>query len=175
MLPVGREAAGSPRRPLVLNGTTGASRADFSRRSDDGSRCSRLRRVLRAAVRAPAVLAAGAGGTLAWVGRAHGTMTLIASAIVVAAWTRPARERYLNGDGRERAARNSTAILSPYGNHRRPGGDRRISAAGTRARDRRAMHDLYRYSRIGRSLVRSSRVAVNRGGGMNRPRYWHTR
>jgi hypothetical protein len=34
----------------------------------------------------PAVAAAGAGGVLAWVGRAHGTMTLIASAIVVAAW-----------------------------------------------------------------------------------------
>jgi hypothetical protein len=34
----------------------------------------------------PAVAAAGAGGALAWVGRAHGTMTLIASAIVVAAW-----------------------------------------------------------------------------------------
>jgi hypothetical protein len=34
----------------------------------------------------PAVAAAGVGGALAWVGRAHGTMTLVASAIVVAAW-----------------------------------------------------------------------------------------
>jgi hypothetical protein len=34
----------------------------------------------------PAVAAAGAGGAVAWIGRAHGTMTLIASAIVAAAW-----------------------------------------------------------------------------------------
>jgi chromate transport protein ChrA len=34
----------------------------------------------------PAVTAASAGGALAWLGRAHGTMTLIALAIVVTAW-----------------------------------------------------------------------------------------
>lgn len=34
----------------------------------------------------PAVAAAGAGGALAWVGRAHGVATSIALVIVMAAW-----------------------------------------------------------------------------------------
>jgi len=67
-------------------GTTGASRAASvaALTTAAGAVACGVCCVLPFAV--PAVAAAGAGGALAWVGRAHSTMTLIASAIVVAAW-----------------------------------------------------------------------------------------
>ena len=86
MLPVGQEASGSSRGPLVMKGTTGTSRASSvaAVTTAAGAVACGVCCVLPFAL--PAVVAASAGGTLAWVGRAHGTMTLIASAIVVAAW-----------------------------------------------------------------------------------------
>jgi hypothetical protein len=86
MLPVGQEASGSSRRPMMLKCSTGASRAASAAAltTAAGAVACGVCCVLPFAM--PAVAAASAGGTLAWVGRAHGTMTLIASVIVVAAW-----------------------------------------------------------------------------------------
>jgi hypothetical protein len=86
MLPVGREASGSSRRPLMLNGPTGASRAASvaALTTAAGAVACGVCCVLPFAL--PAVAAASAGGALAWLGRAHGTMTLVASAIVAAVW-----------------------------------------------------------------------------------------
>jgi cytochrome bd-type quinol oxidase subunit 2 len=70
----------------VLNGTTGASRAASVAALTTAAGAVACGVCCVVSFALPAVAAAGAGGTLAWVGRAHGTMTLIASAIVVAAW-----------------------------------------------------------------------------------------
>ena len=65
--------------------------------------------------------------------------------------------RHRNGDCGEGAARNSTAVFSRHWTRRRPGGDRRVSAAGIRARNRTAVHDpLWRFAERSR-LVRSPR------------------
>jgi hypothetical protein len=86
MLRVGEAASGSSRRPVIPSGTTGVSRAASvaALTTAAGAVACGVCCVLPFAL--PAVAAAGAGGTLAWVGRAHGAMTAIASAIVVAAW-----------------------------------------------------------------------------------------
>jgi hypothetical protein len=70
----------------MLNGTTGASRAASvaALTTAAGAVACGVCCVLPFAL--PAVAAASAGGALAWFGRAHGIMTLIASAIVVGAW-----------------------------------------------------------------------------------------
>jgi hypothetical protein len=81
MLPVAPEASESSRRLSMLTGTTGPSRAASvaALTTAAGAVACGVCCVLPFAL--PAVVAAGAGGTLAWVGRAHGTMTLIASAM----------------------------------------------------------------------------------------------
>lgn len=70
----------------MLNRTTGARRAASvaALTTAAGAVACGVCCVLPFAV--PAVVAASAGGALAWLARAQGTMMLIASAIVVAAW-----------------------------------------------------------------------------------------
>jgi hypothetical protein len=70
----------------LLTGTTGASRTASvaALTTAAGAVACGVCCVLPFAL--PAFAAASTGGALAWIGRAHGTMTLIASAIVVGAW-----------------------------------------------------------------------------------------
>jgi cytochrome bd-type quinol oxidase subunit 2 len=70
----------------MLNDTTGTSRAASvaALTTAAGAVACGVCCVLPFAL--PAVAAASADGALAWLGRAHSTMTLIASAIVVGAW-----------------------------------------------------------------------------------------
>jgi hypothetical protein len=91
---------------LVLNGTAGASRAASvaALTTAAGAVTCGVCCVLPFAL--PAVAAASAGGALAWLGRAHGTMTLIASAIVVTAW--------ISVDAQSRRTRSRLASTTLY-------------------------------------------------------------
>lgn len=83
MLPVGREASKASRKLLMLSRTSRAASVAALTTAASAVACG-VCCVLPFAL--PAVAVATTGGALAWLGRAHGIMTLIASTIVITAW-----------------------------------------------------------------------------------------